>query len=169
MAAPWIEQLLEVLKRPDKGVVLFLPETNVDPANPQVGFLKVFARGKDIFSLDSDGTKTSLEAGGGGGGPPGTWTQLGKGPTTIADDTEVTVLANQTMAAGEIPVMHAIMRATPSSDNPALLGDTTTGPGNTELQYAPVKDTAGTIDFRLRHEDGGSRQIDWVAQKVLPA
>lgn len=111
---------------------------------------------------------TSL-VGASAGGIQGTWTQLGTGLTTVANNTEVTVLAGQALAVGEIPVMWAVMETTPTgSAHSTVNGRTDADPSNLQMVYAPVKKLDGNVDFRVRHKDGGNRDIRWVAYKVLP-
>lgn len=109
--------------------------------------------------------KTYPEA---GSGPPGSWTQIGKGPTTIADNTEVTVLGSIVLAAGEIPDFCAIMKDVPAS-NIRHGFDITSAPGLNEATFGTVKLTSGNIDFRIKHREGTAQDFDWVAYKVLPA
>jgi len=101
--------------------------------------------------------------------PSGTWTQLGKGPTSVADNTEVTVLADQALSAGEIPMFLFVMKTTPSGDQQHHYDDTSVGTGGNMTHGAWVKKTTGNVDFRLRHGDGAARDFDWTAYKVTPA
>jgi len=114
-----------------------------------------------------------ISAPGAGGGPPGTWTQLGKGPTLIAKATETTVLADQTLAAGEVPWFSVIMKTTPTAaDVHHSEFATDVAPGFDEADFSFVKKTNGKIDYRIHWDQSGApanKDFDWVAHKVLPS
>jgi len=109
----------------------------------------------------------------GGGGPPGTWVQLGKGPTVDIDkNTEHTVLADQTFAAGEVPYFFAVMKSTPGADTHHAEYPTDLATNFDEVSYNYVKKANGKLDFRIRWDQSGgaaSKDFDWVVYKVLPS
>jgi len=94
--------------------------------------------------------------------------RLGNGVTSVASNTEVTVLANQTVNSGEIAHMMAYMDSTPATDTYAYNYPTNQGINSGQLFYCPVKKTDGLTDFRVRHRDGVARNIVWIAYKVKP-
>jgi len=101
--------------------------------------------------------------------PPGTWTQLGKGPTSIANNTETTVLADQSLAAGQIPQFLCVMKTTPTMAQYANLTSTMAAVSSGNYAFTHLKKLTGLVDFRIKHIDGGARDFDWVVSKVVPA
>ncbi len=108
------------------------------------------------------------EAPGVGGGPPGTWTQLAKGPTTIADNTSATVLAGVSLAAGELPTFLATMKTTPATGQTSTRERTQTIVSGV-YTHIYRKQTSGLTDFKIKHNSGSAQEFDWVAYKVVPA
>jgi len=134
---------------------------------------KVLTADDAFVEIQSDGTEWHIiaeSAGSGGGGAPGTWTQLGKGPTSVANDTEVTVLSGQTLSSGEVPVFHYGMQTTPTNttEHVRITSGALSGGGG-EATGVHVKLSGGNWDFRIHHADGGARDFDWQALKVTPA
>lgn len=103
------------------------------------------------------------------GGQPGTWTQLGKGPTSIANNATVDVLVAQVLAAGEIPVFHYGMKTVPTTgQNHTVIKPGSVGSANcTGFMRKLV--SSGNWEFSIKHNDGGARDFDWQALKVTPA
>ena len=102
---------------------------------------------------------------------PGTRTlfaQIGKGPTTLANNTEVTVLAGHALAAGDLPLFFVNMREAPASEVDMFQGDTGANPGNDNMDWGLTKLASGLIDFRIRQREGAPREIDWVALRGTP-
>lgn len=46
--AGWLHQLFEVLKKPDKGVALVLPEVSKNPDAPKAGFVTAFMKDQNL-------------------------------------------------------------------------------------------------------------------------
>lgn len=97
---------------------------------------------------------------GGGGGM-----RLGVGPTTVADNTTVTVLADQAIAAGEIPVFDYWMK-TISTNLQRHLVIKPVDVNSTACTGFTKKDlVTGDCDFIIKHKDGAARDFDWRARK----
>ena len=133
---------------------------------PEINFIE--GTNVTLTIADNAGTNavdTTIAASGAGGGPPGTWTQLAKGPTTIADNTEI-VVHNATLSAGESPLFLAAMKTAASTNafvqiiKPGVAGD--------KWVYIMKSKTDGSIDFIIKHKQGVSKDFDWVVYKVLP-
>ncbi len=102
------------------------------------------------------------------GGPPGTWVQLAKGPTTVANNTTVTLATLSGILDDEIVVPHIGVR----SDVTLLLhsGDADSAPPNGQAVYAVGKTTTPDQHIlKLRQRSGVSATFDWVVYKVRPA
>jgi hypothetical protein len=94
----------------------------------------------------------------------GGWTELDTGSLVVADNTEVTVLAGESISpgAGEIPYFLAAPGTTPSIelqtcpgqvDGPLLLGS---------ARFCAVSTVVpDTWDFRVRHREGGALKWAW--------
>jgi len=64
--------------------------------------------------------------------------------------------------------MLAVMKTTPNTETAHELMDTATA-GSGRMSFTWHRKTDGNVDFRIKHQDGGARDIDWVAYKVTPA
>lgn len=90
----------------------------------------------------------------------------GEGSTAIANDTEVTVLADQTISSASVPWFLVHMNATPTSNCIHVVGPTDVTPPAGEARYTFVRKTNGLVDFRIRHNDGASRSFSWVVLTI---
>lgn len=97
----------------------------------------------------------------GGGGPPGTWTKLGQGPTTVPNGVDVAVLTFP-FTAGEV----ALFMVTPGSGLPGLV-ETPFVPGTT-AGYYQRNPGSGSVEFRINNNSGVPVIFDWVVYKVVP-
>lgn len=102
------------------------------------------------------------------GPEPGDFVQLGKGPTVIANNVEITVLANQVVPDEQNAYMRAISRTATGSAIMHVLGDTGAAPAVDQVVFTWVKRPVTNVDFNIRHRLGASATIDWVAGRSLP-
>lgn len=139
-----------------EGDIKSLPEETTPAADDAYELQKV--------SGDADSSKQVKEK---NIGIPGFYTQLGKGPTSVADNTAVAVLTGQVLAAGEIPIFYCGMKTTPTNKQ-RHTNIKLTDILNTTLTSFPVKQTSGNWDFMIKHKDGAARDFDWQVLKVAP-
>lgn len=99
---------------------------------------------------------------------PGVVTQLAKGAVVCANDSQVTLHSEASWPDAAVPFFLVSMRAPVNSDQLVIHGDTAAGGDPQILRHAPVRRISGSMDFRIRHKDGGARTIDFAAYKVMP-
>ena len=92
--------------------------------------------------------------------------KLASGLTSVANNTQVTLLADQTITSGTIPLFLAYMEDTPSNDHRYTLDTTTGAPNSAEVRVNVWHKSTGAVDFRVRHADGVARNIRWAAYEV---
>lgn len=101
-----------------------------------------------------------------GGGPPGTWTQLAKGPTTCNSGV-TTVLATNTFTDGNLYLPMCMMRDTPPTTTRNVEFTRVAG-GGPHYFFMQKLTSTGQVSINFNHAEGSAKQVDWVFYEVTP-
>ena len=99
---------------------------------------------------------------------PGLVVQLGKGAVVCGNDVQVTLHSQENWPDGSMPMFLVTMRSPLNNDQFIVHGNTSGGGDSNLLRHAAVRRQNGTMDFRIKHKEGGSRTIDFACYKVTP-